>query len=401
MRAAIWTLCLASGLCGQQAQEHFTSIEGEEFQAHLETLIDGVTLRIEQDGRTRTLLLDQLVRWRPIEFTEDPAPPPPPAGMLRTRSGMQLACEFLGADDQRIRLNIPPCLAPVSFTLRHLASLRLVAEVAEDGGFTRAQDQAPDSNDLLFAVNRDTGKITRLSVTVQSFTEGSLQVMFRDQPQTVPIDQVYGLILAGDLGAPPDPQPRPTVRLHFANGQTAKGRLTEWDGETCSLFLAEGATLRMPCTSIRQISVQSSRLMYLSELEPKAEQVPAFDRIRPWLRDSAPLGKGLLLDGRSYAHGLCLIPHTRLTFALDGTFGFFAAIVGIDDRSSREADADIRIYADDRLVFEATGMRHGEPGRSVRIPLAGLERLILEADFGKNFDLGDHCLFADARLLKE
>ena len=30
-----------------------------------------------------------------------------------------------------------------------------------------------------------------------------------------------------------------------------------------------------------------------------------------------------------------------------------------------------------------------------------VERLTIEVDFGKNYDFGDHCVFAEARLIKQ
>jgi hypothetical protein len=140
---------------------------------------------------------------------------------------------------------------------------------------------------------------------------------------------------------------------------------------------------------------------YLSDLAPVAEHTPAFDRVREWLRDATPNGAGIVLGGRSYCRGLCLIPRTTLTFDIDaGRYDVFEATVGIDDRSSTQADAVIRIRADGRLVFEAAGVQLGQTPRPLELPILGVSTLVIEADFGTNFDLGDHCVFAVARLLR-
>jgi len=390
----------ASLLTGQQASETFDTIDAEQFFGRLEALVDGTNLRIDQGGEKRLLPIDQLSSWHRPVIEGTSAQDAAASGMLHMRSGMALACSFIDADGMQVRLLIPPSLAPVSLSLRHLFSLRVMQEAEEDGGFARALERPPSTNDYLFAVNRDSGKINRLSVTVQGFVDGNLQVLFHEELRPVPIDRIYGLVLGRDLGSPPEPLARPTVTLSFDDGQSAHGRLSRWDGKHCSLTLADGATLQLPCSSVLRFTVQSSKVLFLSDLDPSVEQVPAFDRIRPWLRDSSPAGKGLELHGKTYARGLCLIPHTKLTFDLDGSFDFFAAVVGIDDRSSREANADFRVYADSEVVFEATTVRQGQASRFLRIPLAGHKHLTLEADFGANFDFGDHCLFANARLLK-
>jgi hypothetical protein len=37
----------------------------------------------------------------------------------------------------------------------------------------------------------------------------------------------------------------------------------------------------------------------------------------------------------------------------------------------------------------------------VRVPLQKAQRFAIEVDFGADYDLGDHCVFADARVLQQ
>ena len=46
-------------------------------------------------------------------------------------------------------------------------------------------------------------------------------------------------------------------------------------------------------------------------------------------------------------------------------------------------------------------MTRGEAAQAVRVDLKKAKSLAIEADFGKNYDLGDHCAFADARVLQQ
>ena len=98
--------------------------------------------------------------------------------------------------------------------------------------------------------------------------------------------------------------------------------------------------------------------------------------------------------------GLCLFPRSRLTWSIDArAFDVFETTIGIDGRSTGPADAVFRILLDDTVLVERQHVTVGFV-ESVRVPLGAGNRLTLEVDFGERFDLGDHCVFADPRLLK-
>ena len=79
----------------------------------------------------------------------------------------------------------------------------------------------------------------------------------------------------------------------------------------------------------------------------------------------------------------------------------FEASIGIDDRGGPESHAVFRVFVDDKLAFESTGKIRGEPAEALRIALQKAKSLAIEVDFGRNFDLGDYCVFADARVLQQ
>ena len=64
------------------------------------------------------------------------------------------------------------------------------------------------------------------------------------------------------------------------------------------------------------------------------------------------------------------------------------------------AHAVFRVFADDKLLFESEPFTLNKEPASLRIPIPRVQRLTLEADFGNNLDLGDHCVFADARVIQ-
>jgi len=76
-------------------------------------------------------------------------------------------------------------------------------------------------------------------------------------------------------------------------------------------------------------------------------------------------------------------------------------VIGIDDRGGPAAHAIFRVYVDDKQMFESKPKVLGGAPSKVRVELNRAKTLSIEVDFGKNYDLGDFCAFADARLLQK
>ena len=153
-----------------------------------------------------------------------------------------------------------------------------------------------------------------------------------------------------------------------------------------------------------RITVQSHRLVYLTELDPSTvRQASAFRQKKPWLKNRSPLGDGIQLGGsnpRTTKNGLVLRPKTSLTYDIDRKFDFFVATIGIDSRSTGPAHAIFRVRDGDKILFESKPITRQSEPLPIKIAVDKVDRLTIEADFGKNFDFGDHCVFAEARVIK-
>lgn len=395
------------------AQEwRIVDLEGQRIPGRPVGFADGA-LQIESDGEQRAVALGDLEALEHAGAA--PLPGAIPQGRVWLRSGLALPARALtgvesptGGTVVRTDVGLGEDHA-VDLPLIRLAALRFAStESAGDyRGFEEALQSPPTTEDLLFAIDTRRDRITRLSVRVLGFGADALQVEFRGREEALPYDQVHGIVLGTDHGVAPEPLAEPTVAITLAPRDGAAihvvGRITGLADGRLRIATADGFELPLPLASVARIAVRSDKLAWLSQREPaKAEQVAAFDQTRPWLRDRAPGGEGFVLGGETYGRGLCLIPRTRLEFALDpGRFDVFEAVVGIDERGGGgQANARLRVLLDDEVVWEADAVTRATPPARLRLPLNGASRLVLEADFGKNFDLGDHCAFAQARLLK-
>lgn len=268
---------------------------------------------------------------------------------------------------------------------------------------TFAQDrEAPELNqDFLFVVKE--GKPQRFSVAVESIHDGKLHFELGGESYDFALtgdDSTAAVVFGKNTGFAPDRQGKPRISMTLAGGEVLDGRLLEF-GANVRLKIDEGAEVSVAAAKVRRLDVVSEKLTWLSKLTPKAEQTPAFDRVWPWTLDRSPMGPGIQLGGKTYARGLVLVPKTRLTFELGGKYDVFEATIGIDERGGPQAHAIFRVLVDGKVAFDSGPIQRDTQAKPVRVELAKCQSLAIEADFGKNFDLGDLCAFADARLVQK
>jgi len=387
-----------------------TAIDGKQFAGTLLGLGSDGQLRVATPAGEVARPLEEL---RKITNQAAHAADLTPTGLLVLRSGLSLRANVRGVPGDRdapaLTVELPPARGEVTIPVRAIAALRVTDLPRADGeGFDDAV-RTGSGRDLLFAYRRgDPGQgLVRLTVRVDHFEmrddEVHVVVEFGGELQPPqPLRKVYGIVLG--QGAAPDVQEGPRTTVAVAGGPEFSGRLKALDpaNDRCVLRLDEGCDLDLPWQVVATLTVRSDRLVYLSDLEPtEVEQTPALTRKWDWLRDRAPLGPGIELRGTRYERGLVLIPRTRLTFDLGGKFDRFEAMVGIDDRAGDMGDAVVRVRGDGAVLFEAASVRRGNLPYAVSVPVKDVRKLVLEADFGDRLDLGDHCAFAEARVLKD
>lgn len=272
-------------------------------------------------------------------------------------------------------------------------------ERPEPALFATDLQQPPSSEDLIYVLKDGTAQ--RSSVVLKALTKERIDFVLRGSEYEFPTSGVAAVVFGANTGFPPDRQARPRTSVLLTTGERIEGRLLAADGSGVAVRLDEGVEVRVAPARLLSLQVASDRLAWLSELKPKIEQTPAFDRVWPCTFDRTPAGPGIMLGGKLFAHGVCMVPRARLTYDLGGRYDVFEATIGIDDRGGPEAHALLRVLVDGAVVFDSGPRTRGLVPQTVRIELHKCKTLALEADFGKNYDLGDHCVFADARVVQQ
>ncbi|HZN37563.1 MAG TPA: NPCBM/NEW2 domain-containing protein [Planctomycetota bacterium] len=134
---------------------------------------------------------------------------------------------------------------------------------------------------------------------------------------------------------------------------------------------------------------------FLSDLKPSEVAESGFegDVVYPWQRDHAALGGPLLAGGRAHGKGLGVHSRSRLSFQVPEGCERFWTRVGLDDSAAElrvQANADVRVLVNGKLVFERLGLAAGRaPQDTGALPVKPGDTLTLEADFGHGRELGD------------
>jgi hypothetical protein len=292
-----------------------------------------------------------------------------------------------------------PCAEVLELPLGVLRAVR-------HGGLLRPQPAlfeqdlaAPPANEDVLYVIGD-GKAQRSMVTMTAVRKDGVDFLLRGDEYEFGLEGLAGIVFGQNTGFAPDRQARPRTALTLTTGERIEGRLLSL-GERVRCRLDEGCVLDVAVARLHRMEVASDKLVWLTDLTPKVEQTPAFDRTWPWYNNRSVAGPGFRIAGRTFDRGIGMVPRTRLTYALDQRFDVFEAMIGVDDRGGPAAHAVFRVYVDGVSSFESAPMVREQEPAAVRVPVAGAKTLTIEVDFGKNYDLGDFCAFVDARVVQQ
>lgn len=393
-----WVLCAA--LLAQKAPVgRLSTVDGRTLEGTFTVAQNGRCVLAGSAGTTE-LGIDEVLAFDPADAVVKVSDPP---HRVWLRSGVELpAVQIRGkaaAAGQPAALLVGlPVGATVEVPLSALAAIRHGgSERPEPRSFAGDRLEPPDNNDLLY-VQKD-GKATRSSVTVTGLLDQQVEFELRGKAYDFELVGVAAIVFGRNTGIASDRQQKPRASVELTTGELLEGRLLEL-GATVRLRLDEGAIVEAPVETLFRLGIASDRLRWLSDLKPQVAQTPAFDRVWPWTVDRSVAGSGFLIGGKAFRRGLGMVPRTRLTYELGGGYDVFEASIGIDDRGGPQAHAIFRVLVDDKVAYESPPQMRGTPAVALAIELHKCQRLAIEVDFGKNYDLGDYCAFADARIVR-
>jgi hypothetical protein len=376
---------------------------GKQFKGPLARLGADWSLEVGTKPR-RKVPSGDLVELRQVS-TE--LPPLPADEHLVLASGDRLPFRALRLDDEKLFIRHPDIEGGAEVSLP-LSAVVLIWRLGPDRvlvpeRWRRQLQGAKRPRDKVVLRNGDT-----IEGTLNAIGGGNVEVEAGKKTVKARWNQVAVIALSSELADRPRPATGLAARVVLtATERSPGGRLTltspslvmgEFRGKTTF-----GAVVRVPLERIASLELVGGKVVPLSSLKPsRYEYTPYLDERWAWSADSNATGRDLRLGSSAYDRGVGTHAPCRLSYALDGAYRRFEALVGLDDLDGRQGKVRIKVEVDGKAVdlgkkdvlSRATG-----PWR-VAAPVQGARELTLVVEGAGDGPVQAVVNWVQARLVK-
>ena len=241
---------------------------------------------------------------------------------------------------------------------------------------------------------------------VEAITKESVSVNYKGNLKSIGIAKVNAIVLA-DTGyqAPAGV----LASLQTTGGSQFFGSIQSWSKaqQDSAIVLAinkQGATIAIPVANVNEIQIQSDRLLFLSNVEPvSVRETTDFVEARPFQRGRSVTGGKLQIRGADdkptvFSQGIGAQATSELTYTNDKKFNRLLATVGIDLATKGRGDCRVVVKTDGVEVFNQQLTAQDDP-IELDVDVANASRVSLVVLPGREFDLADHVVWGNARLV--
>jgi hypothetical protein len=175
------------------------------------------------------------------------------------------------------------------------------------------------------------------------------------------------------------------------------------------LTTLSGLTMSCSTEIIASIDFSMGKIAYLSDLKPEsitwtpffgtAKTLPSMEQFYAPRQDRNFESNPLQLAGTEYSKGLSIRSRTEMVYRLPGSFSRLKAIAGIDDSVRPHGSVRLVIRGDNNVLLDTFIAGTDEP-KTIDLDLAGVRKLSILVDFGKQVGFGDHLDLCNARITK-
>jgi hypothetical protein len=414
------TLVLLIGQAATTAAVTATRLDGSSHTGELRAWDDShVTLEVA-DGEKR-LATDELIslRW---------SPGPVPASstqldstLVHLTDGTVLPANQFRVQGSRATMELEAALPAgkrtLSLPVQKVGIVQLQSlepPVAEQWQEIQALDSA---SDVLVILKRGGKSVDYVEGALGDISADKIEFTLDGESMRLDRAKVAGLIYY--RGADERAQSEPRCTLHGRSGLRANAaRVVLSDGLVRLTTIAD-IELDWPVEDIHFADFSAGKIVYLSDVEQvTASWTPlvglpagadAAARYGQPRRDQSAYAGPLSLLVRaddptaprvqSFSKGLALRSHTEMVFRVPPGFRQLAALAGIEPAASSTGNVQLRIYGDERLLYDAQ-VAGDQPPQAIDLDITGIKRLKIVVEFGSNLDTGDWLNLCDARLIK-
>ncbi len=365
------------------------------------SVIHGEWLPVDQPGkislrtkdRREVLAADDLISLRFIDAFS-----PTHSGKWSVtvwcNNGSIIPADVVDGDETVVHLKTP-FAERVTVALKDIAAIQWNRHQARFGKLMEEHLAArSESKDTLIALRDD--KPRSLEGTIESISGNGGSFNFRNRVLHFTSRNAVGLVLAATAGA----EPAPAVCV-IDDGYRIAGHILRTSLDSISIRGVSDATISLSVPIVREIRFNSTRVVYLSDLNPSdLQQRSVFGIHWPVRFDRAVSNRPLAMNGRSYAKGLGVHAHSEVTYQLGQAYRSFAATIGIDDFTRPAGHVIFQVFGDERELFNSGPITGRDDPRDVLVDLAGVRVIRLVVQQAEQLDIGDHADWANVRLIK-
>ncbi len=229
-------------------------------------------------------------------------------------------------------------------------------------------------------------------------SETKVSFRWQDTDRTISIKSVRAIILAKS----PARQVALAATLTARDGTRVALTSLTLAGNTFKVTTAAAGAKTLARKNVASIRFAGTGATDLASLKPSSvTEHGFFDHTFPHRINTAVSGRPLRLGGRTYSTGLGLHSFCELTYAIEGKYSRFVAVVGIDDAVRPAGNAELVVLGDGKPLGKPVVLTGKDAAKTLRIDVAGVKSLTLRVEFGSDgLDVADHVNLAAARLIK-
>ncbi len=324
-----------------------------------------------------------------LELTQGNTPAAASTARLRLlfRGGDSLGGSAVSFNGDNLQWNNPR-LGNISFPIDSLLGIVQSAYAGDDV-------DAPRTDDMVRLANGDS-----MHGIVNQITPAGVTIQVGDATPTLSWDAIGAVLFSSPAGGAKNA--RRMFRLRLSGDEAIEAPALSLAGNLFTITFADKSTAQLESSAVTTIEQLNGPVSWLSSRKPSeniykpffSENFPArFDR-------TVGDGKRIAEKYPNFHHGIGCHSYSKLTWPLDGTWAGFRTQFAIDSESPL-ADVTVRIYLDDKPVFEQKNVKAGRIFPVVMIPLGQATRLSLEVDYGENYATEDRFVWLDPALLRK
>ena len=249
------------------------------------------------------------------------------------------------------------------------------------------------------------GKTQPVDGIIESVTKEAVLIDYKGKVRSIGIEKVNAIVLA-DVG-----YQAPTgvlASVSIVEGSRFFGAIQSWGDDLnqpfVKLLIARDTTVSIPVAQVAEVQVKSDRVLFLSKIEPVAvNETTDFVEPRSFQRDRSVTGGELQIRGAdnqpiTFSNGIGAQATSELTYTNDKKFNRLLATVGIDLATKGRGDCQVVVKTDGVEVFNQRIAGSSDP-LELDVDVASANRVSLVVLPGREFDLADHVVWGNAKLI--